>query len=236
MQRARLAGASPRVVPLLSMTSCAAFKRVARSTCARSIASASGLGIASRRIKRSSCVDSGQSTTRIRSTSSPKLVSTSSGTATSAYGAVELRELRARACADQRVQDRFEVPPFGRRRRRRASAAPGGSSSPDGGSTPGPNSAMTAAKPGSPSGHDLARDDVRVDRARRRASRTSRPRATCRSRCRRSGRRRDAGPTLRRPPCDHCCRARVPRAGAFAASTLAEKPRLVELHEAFAPQ
>ena len=95
--------------PLLSITSCAARRRVARSACAAIIGGRFGArhAVAPHQpfeLQSLGAVDDERSGRR----GSPKSVSTSSGTATIAYGRRDEREPLERPCAYQRVQQAVE--------------------------------------------------------------------------------------------------------------------------------
>ncbi len=148
---ARLGGACCSTSPLLSITSCAARSRVARSACARDHRE---------RPRRAGCrrgasgaraaAASAQSTTATRSTSAAKSVSTSSGTATIAYGR---RTASSRASSRARISgcsSAVERRGVCRHPRTRACAARAGRARRARSSTSAPNASRIAASAGSP--------------------------------------------------------------------------------------
>ena len=145
------------------MTSCAALRRVARSVCARSIASASVLS-ESRRAASGARAASTRGNRRRESDrrARAKPVSTSSGTATRAYGA-------SSSASFARVRLRISGCRIASSVRRLASSAntsernTGRLSSPEGSSTATPELGDDGGQAGLAERHDLARDDVRVD-------------------------------------------------------------------------
>ncbi len=125
---------------------------------------------------------------------------------------------------NQRMQNRFELPPLRLVLRTRASAAPGGSARRMASTTPGPNSLrLTAAKPGSPRATtSRATTSVSMSVAPSFTNMRAHERLAAGDAAGQADD-RDADPGLRCPPCDHCT-ARAPNAlSVRSATTLAER-------------